>query len=178
MRCSMAGAVAAQVVAGDLRACGDVVAGEWPWVSALGEAAHAAVARDGRRRRRAGLRQLLALTDAAENDSDVGAAEAVATPKCRPSSTSAPDPGRARTCADDPPPGLRRSTVAGGPGPAERLHPRTWRRSAAHPFGRGGFPARAVGSTPTRAVLGAPALPGADRHAAGGARVGVGVHAD
>jgi len=77
-RVVLTGAVATQVVAADLRAQRSSVAEERPWVAAVGEAARAAVDPDGRRRRRAGLRLLLALTDAAENDPDVAAAEAVA----------------------------------------------------------------------------------------------------
>ena len=74
----LTGAVAAQVVAADLRAqrCSGAV--ERPWMAAVGEAARTAVDPDGRRRRRAGLRLLLALTDAVEGDPDVSAAEAVA----------------------------------------------------------------------------------------------------
>jgi len=74
----LTGAVATQVVAADLRAQRSSAAQERLWVAAVGEAARTAVDLDGRRRRRAGLRLLLALTDAAEDDADVGAAEAVA----------------------------------------------------------------------------------------------------
>lgn len=74
----LTGAVATQVVAADLRARRSSVAEERPWVAAVGEAARAAVDPDGRRRRRAGLRLLLALTDATEGDPDVAAAEVVA----------------------------------------------------------------------------------------------------
>jgi len=74
----LTGAVAAQVVAADLRAQQCSGAEERPWVAAVGEAARTAVDPDGRRRRRAGLRLLLALTDAPEGDPDVSAAEAVA----------------------------------------------------------------------------------------------------
>jgi len=74
----LTGAVAAQVVAVDLRAQRCSVAVERPWVAAVGEAARTAVDPDGRRRRRAGLRLLLALTDAVEGDPEVSGAEAVA----------------------------------------------------------------------------------------------------
>jgi len=74
----LTGAVATQVVAADLRAQQCSGAEQRPWAAAVGEAVRAAVDPDGRRRRRAGLRLLLALTDAGEGDPDVGAAEAVA----------------------------------------------------------------------------------------------------
>jgi len=74
-----AGAVAARVVAADLRARRWSVDADRPWVGAVSEAAEAVMVFDGRLRRGAGLRLLLAVTDAAEDDPDVGIAEAVAT---------------------------------------------------------------------------------------------------
>ncbi len=66
------GAVAAQVVAADLRATSCSVVADRPWV------ADAAVSPHVVHRRRAGLRLLLAVTEAAEGDPEVELAEAVA----------------------------------------------------------------------------------------------------
>jgi len=75
----LTGAVAAHVIAADLRARRWSVVGDRPWVGAVSEAAEAVMVSDGRLRRGAGLRLLLAVTDAADDDPDVGIAEAVAT---------------------------------------------------------------------------------------------------
>jgi len=77
----LTGAVAAQVVAADLRAPSGTlcsVVPDRPWVAALTAAADAAVSPSVVHRRRAGLRLLLALTEAAEGDPEVDLAEAVA----------------------------------------------------------------------------------------------------
>jgi len=75
----LTGAVATQVVALDLCAQQqDSGVSERVWVGAVAKAADAAASPDPMSRRRAGLRLLLALTDAAENDPDVGFGEAVA----------------------------------------------------------------------------------------------------
>jgi len=74
----LTGAVATQVVALDLCAQQqDSGVSPRVWVGALRKAADAAASPDLMGRRRAGLRLLLALTDAAENDPDVGLVEAV-----------------------------------------------------------------------------------------------------
>jgi len=73
----LTGAVAAQVVAADLRATSCAVADRC-WVAALTEAADAAVSPHVVHRRRAGLRLLLAVTEAAESDPEIHLAEAVA----------------------------------------------------------------------------------------------------
>jgi len=75
----LTGAVATHVVALDL--CTQQQpsgVSERVWVAAVAKAADAAASPDLRGRRRAGLRLLLALTDAATHDPDVGLGEAVA----------------------------------------------------------------------------------------------------
>ncbi len=74
----LTGAVAAQVVAADLRATSCAVVADRPWVAAATAAADAAVSPHVVHRRRAGLRLLLAVTEAAEGDPEVELAEAVA----------------------------------------------------------------------------------------------------
>jgi len=74
----LTGAVAAQVVAADLRAPSRAALADRPWVAAVTEAADAAVCPHVVQRRRAGLRLLLAVTEAAEGDPEVELAEAVA----------------------------------------------------------------------------------------------------
>ncbi len=74
----LTGAVAAQVVAADLRATACSVVADRPWVAAVTAAADAAVSPSVVHRRRAGLRLLLAVTEAAEDDPEIELAEAVA----------------------------------------------------------------------------------------------------
>jgi len=74
----LTGAVAAQVVAADLRATSCAVVADRCWVAALTEAANAAVSPHVVHRRRAGLRLLLAVTKAAEDDPEIHLAEEVA----------------------------------------------------------------------------------------------------
>ncbi len=74
----LTGAVAAQVVAADLRATSRGVDADRCWVAAVTEAADAAVSPHVVQRRRAGLRLLLALTEAAESDPEIELAETVA----------------------------------------------------------------------------------------------------
>jgi len=75
----LTGAVAAHVVAADLRARRWSVVTDRLWVGAVSEAADAVTMLNARVRRRAGLRLLLAVIDAADHDPHVGIAEAVAT---------------------------------------------------------------------------------------------------
>jgi len=74
----LTGAVAAQVVAADLRATSCALDVHRCWVAAVTEAADAAVSPHVVHRRRAGLRLLLAVTEAAEDDPEIDLAEAVA----------------------------------------------------------------------------------------------------
>jgi len=66
------------VVAADLRAPSRAVDADRPWVAAVTAAADAAVSPSVVQRRRAGLRLLLAVTEAAEGDPEIDLAEAVA----------------------------------------------------------------------------------------------------
>jgi len=74
----LTGAVAAQAVAADLRAPSRSVDADRPWVAAATAAADAAASPSVVHRRRAGLRLLLAVTEAAEDDPEIELGEAVA----------------------------------------------------------------------------------------------------